>query len=157
MHRRLFRIFVIGVLVLFIFPTSGFADVWVRSFSDGNFGTYTGGGNKSLSDNLCVYNSDTENYYVTGTGNHGSFIVKAGSEELDFHAYYNDEEGTTGNVEIFHNTQSALQSGADTSSTSCGGGANMNANVQVVFFAADMAAAEGGVYTGTLSIMVEPE
>lgn len=122
--------------------------------------TFTGSGARSEGADLCIYtNSTAGRYRVTavGSGSGGAFKIKNQTtlEELDYALNWNDQNGTSGGVPISSGTALTNQTGADTASTNCSGGTN--SNLQVTFSEQNLLAAEAGTYSGSLSIMVEPD
>jgi hypothetical protein len=150
--RSLMVFFFLGGL---LFPPVVRADVQVSGFIDFSFGSWGGSGGISDDDDLCVHNSVTSNYYLTATGDGPGFSLVKGGDTIDYTVRWNDQTGTTGNIALSSGVQSALQSGANTSSTNCGGG--NNANLQVSITEGELSAAVPGAYTGTLTILIEPE
>lgn len=132
--------------------------VRITGISDRAFGTWNGSSTMDSNDDVCIYtNKAAATYYITatGSGTGGAFELDDGSSNvLPYHVYYNDVTGTTGEVEQTTAIKSAQQSGADTSSQTCGGGNNANYHVRIVN--TDLLVVPSGTYTGTLTIVVSP-
>ena len=122
--------------------------------------TFTGSGTRSDGADLCIYtNSTAGRYRVTalGSGSGGAFKIKNQTtlEELDYALNWNDQNGASGGAPISSGTPLTNQTGADTNSTTCSGGTN--SNLQVTFSEQNLLAAKSGTYSGSVSIMVEPD
>ena len=131
--------------------------VRISGLADLALGTWSGSGSKTANDDVCVYtNNPGAGYRVTATGNGtgGAFTVASGAETVAYEVRWNDQTGTAGNVQLTSGVQLASQTGANTSSQTCGG--LNSANFQVTFTSSALAAAKSGAYTGLLSIVVEP-
>jgi hypothetical protein len=81
---------------------------------------------------------------------------KNGSITIPYAVSWNHATGTTGEALMTYNTATATQTGANNTSVDCGGGASLNANFHVHFDGASLQTAPSGVYTGTLTLLVEP-
>lgn len=132
--------------------------VKITSVGDLGFGTYSGAlADLDQNDNVCIYrNNSAGTYYVTATASEGDFeLVDGVKAPIPYTVYFNDVEGTTGEIELEYNTKSAQQSGANVTSLNCGGGTNANFHVNIA--QADITVADAGSYTGTLILLVEPQ
>lgn len=122
-----------------------------------NFGTWTGSGDLTQNENVCIYtNQATGLYTVTasGSGAASAFTLTDGGNTLAYTVYFNDVSGIVGEVQLNTTVANNTQTGANTASQTCGGGNNANYRVNIA--SAALAAAPSGIYTGTLTIVVEP-
>jgi hypothetical protein len=129
----------------------------ISSVADISFGTYAGSGDLNANDDVCVYTNKTGGAYrVTGTGSGaaGAFTLASGGNTLSYAVFFNDQSGTTGEQSLTAGTPLGSQSGANTSSLTCGGSNDANFHVRIV--EANLLAVPSGAYTGTLSLLVEP-
>ena len=132
----------------------------ISGISDLAFGTYSGSGDLTANDDVCIYTNDaTAGYKVrmfdSSTLSAAGFSVQntGGNAQIPYTVKWNTAAGTTGNVALAYNTAVA-KTGANTTSTNCAGG--NNANFQVNLLAADMQMVPSGSYSTTLSITIEP-
>ena len=143
--------------VAFLFPLSqASSDVLVSGLSDISFASFTGYGDISSNTTLCIC-SDTNSYNVTvyGSGTAGSFSLQSGSHALNYTVYWHDTASSSGKVALTANT---AKYGMYTSFTcehyNCNGG--KNAYLELDFSESDLMAAAHGSYTGSITIIVEP-
>ena len=134
--------------------------VRVSGLADIDLGTYSGTGDESGNDDVCVFRNGAGTYSVTVTTNKGDFRISRGAggtaaEDIDFTAYWNDEDGTTGRAELTYNTALETQSGANTAAIDCGGG--VNANFSLVISESDMQTKNPNTYSATVTIVIAPE
>jgi len=128
----------------------------ISGVSDLALGAWSGTGDLSGNDDVCVYTNDASaGYQVNITNSTGSFTVaNAGATaSVPFAVKWNSTTGTSGNQAVTYNSPLA-GTGANTSSTNCGGG--NDANFEVSVLAADLSAAPADSYSSTLSITIEP-
>ena len=127
----------------------------VRSMADYAFGTYTGAGDIQSNDDLNIsVNYATAGYKVKGTGNGTSsaFTVTDGTQTIAYHAYFNDQTGVSGEIELTTNTDLTGQSGAATTISST----TTNANLHIKFLEADLQAVNAATYTGVITLLFTP-
>jgi hypothetical protein len=124
-----------------------------------DLGTFTGSGDLSANDSVCIYtNLEAGTYKITasGDGTGGAFEVKNGSNvTLPYLVFWNDQPSPSGGIALDSGTASATQGGADTNSQTCSVLGN-NANFMVRIVEAVLQGAVPDVYTGTLSLVIEP-
>ena len=132
--------------------------VRITGFADFS-ASFTGSGDIDENDDLCVYRNGPGNYRITGTGSGtaSAFTITDGSNTIAYTPSFNDQSGTTGGSALTSGTPLTAQTGADTSSQDCSSHASDNANLRVLFNEADLLAAPGGSYSGTITLVVEPE
>ncbi len=129
--------------------------VRINNLNDINLGTFGGGaGNLTGSDAFCVYRNGAGNYNInmTGSGTASAFTLASGGNTVPYSVDFVNGATTTAMA-----TGTALtgQTGANTTSETCGGADNVSINVAVAN--ADLVAAPAGTYTGTLTMVVAPE
>ncbi len=146
----------VGLLATTI-PLSCLADVRITGFSNFAFGTWVGSGDLQNSDDLCVYNSATSNYQITATGDGvgSAFTLDSSGIPVAYEVYWNDSTGTSGNVQLTTNSTLHGQSGANTSSETCGG--SNNANLEIFVPEGSLSTVTAGSFSGTLTILLEPD
>ena len=129
--------------------------VQISNLDDIDLGAFDGGA-VSGTDDVCVW-STTRSYSLTATGGDGGFVLTgaATATSLPYAVQWASAGGATSGATL---TAGASLPGLDTSATSptCQGGAALNASVIVSVSDGDMAAAVADTYTGTLTLLVEP-
>lgn len=88
-----------------------------------------------------------------GSGPDNEFSIDNGSATLPYRVWFNDSAGTGGRVRLVPNEIELNQLGANKPIAS----STPNANLSIRFTNAVLNAAEGGTYTGTLSLIVSPQ
>ena len=156
--RPLFTLSLFTLVGLFLSLSSAHAQqVRISGMQSVNFGQWASGGGVTANFDICTYRTAAPaNYDITpsGTGTAGALTLTNGTDTLVYKVRFNDSTGTGGNTEIFANTAESFGN-ADTTDNTCSGGDT--ANVQVFIEAADLQALPaGGIYTGTLSLLMEP-
>jgi hypothetical protein len=118
-------------------------------------GTYTGGGNMTGADNLCVY-SNSGGYHITATGNGtgGAFELIGTTVNLPYTVEWATSAGAGSGTAMTAGATLAGQSGTFTT-PDCG--ASDNAQVIVTVDSNDLASAPTGNYTGILTLLVAPQ
>ena len=127
--------------------------VRIAGLADLSLGTWSGSGDVNGNDDVCVYTNIASGTYritVTGNGAGNSFRAASGGNTLPYHVYWNDQTGTTGQVEVTAGTTLTNQ---NTTSSAC---ASATGNFQVKILSTDLAVVPSGGYTGTVSFLVEP-
>ena len=132
----------------------------ISGINDLSFGSYSGSGNLSLNDDVCVWTNDESGEYritAQGDGTAFAFVVKKvgdNTKQIPYTMYWNDTSGTSNNVQLTANVTSGNQTGANTQSTGCSSGAAATGNFQVVFQASDLQGAVSGSYAGVLTLTI---
>jgi hypothetical protein len=133
--------------------------VKISNLADVNFGTYSGSGDTDNSQDICAY-SNTGGYQVTATGSGAAnaFTITDGTDTIDYTLKWNDETGTSGNAALTTGTPLTGQSSSAPDS-GCNSGSNLSANVLVHIEEAELLASNPSatVYSGTVTLLVEPE
>jgi len=129
--------------------------VRVSNLNDINLGTFAGGaGNLAGSDTFCVYRNGTGNYNINmiGDGAASAFTLANGADTVAYSVDFVNGATTT---PMATGTALAGQTGANTTSDTCGGVDNVSVNVAVSNAA--LASAPAGTYSGVLTMVVAPE
>ncbi|NDC38469.1 MAG: hypothetical protein EBZ48_10505 [Proteobacteria bacterium] len=124
-----------------------------------NFGKYAGTGNLSAAVDLCIWTNNADGKYkvrAEGSGASGAFTLTDGvTGTLPYEVRWNNTTGTSGNFAISTPQQyTSLLTGANTESSTCGGG--RNANFQVTIQQAQLLARRPAIYTGVLTFVISP-
>jgi spore coat protein U-like protein len=131
--------------------------VKVSGIADLNFGSYSGIGSATQSDDVCVYTNNTNGQYrvtARGSGTAFAFTVANGAHLIPYTVRWNNSTGTGGNFSLSTNTQSSTLTGGNSTSQSCGGGAN--ANFEVSMAQAALLNVPAGTYTGVITLIIDP-
>jgi hypothetical protein len=125
-----------------------------------DLGTYSGTGDQTGNDDLCIFRNGAVNYSVKATTNKSAFVLSSGdggtpAENIAFTAYWNDVSGTTGRAELTYNTALTTQTGANTTAVNCGG--TMNANFSVVVPEANIQTMVPATYQAEVTLVIAPE
>lgn len=132
--------------------------VRISGIDDLSFGTYSGSGNFSKDQDVCIWtNQNGGNYKVKarGDGTSYAFTVSSGPGSiLPYAVKWNGATGTSGNTALTADTLSGAFSGASTTSSTCAGGET--ANYQVIFSSTDLLDVRPGTYTGVLTFIISP-
>lgn len=132
-------------------PSLAPADVRISNMHNLNLGTYTGNGDLTAQDDICVYNSAGPNYDITVTSINGTFEMSSGGSNLSYTVSFKENSGSFQSLSYNNPTQF---SGADTSSNSCSG--LTNATVQIKIVQSDLLSVRPGSYSGTIVLLVSP-
>jgi len=132
--------------------------VRISGLNDIALGTWSGTGDMTGSDSLCVW-STTRKYAVTATGSGASsaFTLTSGGTTPSTIAYtvqWADSSGASTGTAMTAGTPVTTRNTTATSTT-CAGGTNATVLVRVA--ETDLAAAPAAAYTGTLTLVVAPE
>lgn len=127
--------------------------VRISNVNDINLGSWSGVGNLSKSDDICVYDNSGGLYTATFTGSAGFTIQNTALQTLPYTVTYRDGAGLSTNV-----TSGSPKdfSKAHESSIECGGVGATNGTITITILEAEMAAKTAATYTGILTIMVAP-
>jgi hypothetical protein len=122
-----------------------------------SLGTWTGAGNMSGSDSLCVFINSGVLYSVTATGSGigGAFSVSNGSVPVAFDANWNDGSGVQS---LLPGVVLGNRANANTTSIDCAGGTGNNAVFSVEVPAANLQAVPApGTFSGTVTLTVQAQ
>jgi len=132
----------------------------ITGISDFAFGNYSGSGDLTSNDDVCVYTNDSTRQYKVRITDSSSlspsgFSVQnaAGTAHIAYTVKWNNQSGTNGNQNVSYNSHVNGEN-ANNSSASCNGA--RNANLQVNVAQAALQAASGGAYSTTLTVVIEP-
>ena len=128
----------------------------ISGINDADFGIWNGNNNITRNDDVCVYSNSTL-YQITATGDgpSGYQLVSAAGDTIDYQVRWNDVSGTNrGGSNLTSGVALTDQTGADQLSTNCSGG--NNARIRIRILSSQFDANAPGLYTGTLTILVEP-
>ena len=130
----------------------------ISGLSDFNFGQYTGSGDLQADADICIYsNTPTAGYSIRFRGSGASHAMQVDDGSGNTIAYttnFNPTIGIVGNAQAIPNTN-YTHTGANTQAVDCSIGGN-SGNIQINMLEANLQAAPNGNYTGTLTILVEP-
>lgn len=122
--------------------------------------TFTGSGNLSRGDNISVstnYGTDATRLYtvtLSGSGIGGAFTATNGVDILPYRAFYNDNTGgNSGSVEVTSGTPLTSQTRANGTLSDT----TTNAYYRLLFAEADLKSIGSGVYSGVITVVVQPE
>lgn len=132
----------------------------VTGLNDFSFGTWSGG-DLSANDDLCIGLYGANQYRVRATGDGdgidiNAFALTNGIDFLPYRVFYNDQTGTSGQVELSTSSSLLGQNAANSffNLFSC---SNQNANIGLLIENASLAATGAGAYAGTLTLTLIPE
>jgi len=126
--------------------------VQISNMNDISFGSWSGSLSMEQTDAVCIYNdSANTNYKISATSPGGVFRMTNGGNNLNFEVRFQGSSG--GFVQLTHGSPSNFTA-ANISSSNCSGGTN--ATLKVTVTESDLAAAKAGTYSGSLSLLLEP-
>lgn len=128
-----------------------FADVKISAINDISLGTYSGAGDLTGQDDVCVYNSASADYRITVTATGGAYNVTSGINSIPFEVRFKESGGSF--TQLSYGVAEPF-SGANSLSNSCSGGTN--ATIQVKILQNDVLLVRPGSYTSTLTLLIEP-
>jgi len=126
-----------------------------------SFGSWSGSGDLSSNNDLCVYHNGDGSYKVTVSDDSTlstGFAVENSTDsfEIPYSVAFNDETGTVNALAVVHSVATVAQSGANTTSVDCSVGGN-SANLSVTIAEAELSAAPAGDYDSQITIMIDPD
>jgi len=130
--------------------------VLISVLQDIAFGAF-GSSDTRINDDVCIYsNTSGGNYDVTATGSGAgnAFTIASGPNTVPYRVFWNDVVGTAGQTELSAGTTLVGQTGADRTSTTCGGG--NNANIEILIERANVESQPNGSYSGVVTLVIEP-
>lgn len=131
-------------------PATPTPAVKVSALDDVSFGVFTGDGDMTAEDAICVFNNQSPDFSVTFFTSSGSFGIANGGNSVPFTVRFRVEAG--GYTAVPYN--SAVQfSGAHVSSHNCNGGTN--AAYEIKMSRADLLSVRPGNYSATLYMVIE--
>lgn len=122
----------------------------ISAIDDVSFGAYSGNGDLSAEDSICIFNSASSSYRITFSTSTGGFNLASGANTLPFTLRYKAGGGSYQGMSY----NSATQFGsADSSSQLCGG--STNASYEVSMTQAQLLSVRPGAYSATMTIVIE--
>lgn len=130
--------------------------VQLSNVNDIFLGNYSGNGDISATESLCVYRNNTGSYQVTalGSGVSNAYSLQANGSELPFALFWNDGSGDQA---MAPNTALNNQQNTFTANTHCNNGGNNNVSIRLQASANDLSQAPAGLYQGVITFMISPE
>ena len=129
--------------------------VQISRIDDIPLGAYTGGGDMTGADNLCVYtNNGGYDITASGSGTGGAFELAQGLNTIPYTVEWATSAGAGSGTGLTSGTPLAGLGGTF-STPDCG--ATDNAQVIVTVSNTDLGAAPTGPYSGVLTLMVAPQ
>lgn len=131
----------------------------ITNLNDFVFPTWTGAGDLTLSDNVCVYvNNRGGKYQVTATGNgrNGFSLADGAGNNLAYEAQWN-VRASAGGDSLRNGNTLRNRDNADTGSIDCSSGRNLNSALTITLREAALRAAPAGTYNGVITLTVAPE
>ena len=122
-------------------------------------GTYSGVGVLQMDDIISVatnYGTAGTRLYsvtMTGSGVSGAFSISNGTDFIPYTATFNDGAGAAGAVSMLSGTKLAGQTGANAVMSDD----SLNAYYRIELSEADLQAASSGAYSGTITVVMEPQ
>jgi hypothetical protein len=133
-------------------------NVRITGLSDIAFGSLAGG-DVVRSENVCAFSStSTKGYRVTasGSGASGAFTLANGGATLAYEVQWNKLSGQTSGTNVSPNVALTGQTSAATQQQ-CNSGPASSASLILIIRDASVAAAAGGNYSGTLTLLLGPD
>ena len=130
----------------------------ISDLDDLDLGNFTGSGDLSDNDDLCVWSSGSTGYNITatGSGTAGAFTLGAGAELVIYTVEWDDTSGQTSGTSL---TSGSALTGQTTAAatTDCNAGASPSASLIVKVTESEMLGKSAAGFTGTLTLVVAPE
>ncbi len=146
--RSLFLVFAALITIL---GNHAKADVQITKLDDLSFGTWGGSGDLEQTDQICIYNTVDANYRISASTPSGNFRMNDGANILPYEIRFQGSSG--GFVQLNYNSPTGFTA-ANTSSSNCGG--STNATLKVTVTESALSSAVSGNYSGTVSLLLEP-
>ena len=126
----------------------------ITGLSDVAFGQITTASDVSISQTICVYSS-TGSYYVTASSAEGSFALTSGAGNLTYRVEWSGTAGQSSGTSLLYNQMSGPFTSIASQQT-CNSGPASSASLIVTIPATASSVATAGSYSGTLTLMIEP-
>ena len=141
-------------LLLFARVDEAFAVVRISNMNDFAFGSWSGVGDLTATDGICIYDNVPPTTYrlrFRGSGAGNAFTITNGTTTLPYTVEYRDSTAAfvtmTANVTVTF-------AGANNASTTCSGGTN--GTIRITILEANLLAATPATYSGTLTVRLQP-
>ena len=145
-----------AILFIFGWTQSALANPIVRisGFNDLTLGTWSGTGDLSDEDPVCVYKSTDTSYKISahGSGSGNAFTLSSAGSTIPYEVYFKGSIGSY--VQLTSGAIGTSFTAANMVADDCGG--LTNATLKVVATATELAKALTGNYSGTVTILLEP-
>jgi hypothetical protein len=132
----------------------------INNVDDLALGTWSGVGDLSASDNVCIHSKHTNQTYgitLTGDGAGGAFTLSSGAPTtLPYRVFWNDDISLTGRVEVFAGVKLGNQTGGSRFRNCRFVPTGTNANFSVEVSATDLEGVQSGSYSGVLTLFLSP-
>lgn len=131
--------------------------VRISGLSDINFGTYSGTGNLESDQDICVYSNIVNGRYditTQGDGAGNAYTLTNGGDTIPYSVFWSPSTGPSGGTPMTATTTLTNQLNANTQTDDCSVG-GLSANIRVLMNDADLHGISNGLYSGTLSVIVE--
>lgn len=161
-RSKFFFAFTVGFLLCYVsLPDVAQAqNMQINNIDDLALGTWSGVGNLSASDNVCIHSKHSSQTYgitLTGDGAGGAFTLSSGAPTLlPYRVYWNDDISEVGKVEVFAGVKLGSQTGGsrfrDCRFVPTGTNANFSAEVS----STDLEGVQSGTYSGVLTLFLSP-
>ncbi len=154
--------FAIGVALFCVsLPGGAWAQkVQIDNIDDLALGTWSGVGDLSAADNVCIHSRHSGQTYgitLTGDGAGGAFTLSSGAPTLlPYRVYWNDEITEVGKVEVFAGVKLGSQTGASRFRRCRFVPTGTNANFSVEISSTDLEGVQAGTYSGVLTLFLGP-
>jgi len=150
----------IAAMLIVHSPADAADKVQISGLSDISFGTLTDFSVDTVrSQSICVFAKSTvDNYRVTatGSGGGGAFLLSSGSDTLPYEVQWNSASGQTTGTKLTAGVPLGAQHSTATRDI-CDKGPPTTASLIVVLRSAAVSSAITGTYTGTLTLLIQPE
>jgi hypothetical protein len=134
------------------------SNVRITGLTDVAFGSLTGG-DVTRAQNVCAFsNTSTSGYRITasGSGASGAFTLANSGSTLAYEVQWNMLSGQASGPSLSPNVALTGQTSAATQQQ-CNSGVTTSATLILIVRGTSVAAAAGGNYTGTLTLLLGPE
>lgn len=154
--KKFYALAFCSVIFLSLIAENAFSVVRISNMNNFSFGNWPGVGDLVASDGICIYDSvggggDKYNLRATGSGAGGAFTLSTVGATLPYSVTYLGSSGAKTTL-IAGVTDEFKKS--DTTSSTCGGGTN--GTLEITILETDMALADGGTYSGVLTLLLTP-
>lgn len=137
----------------------------IHDLRDFNFGVWNvGDGTLTDNDDVCIGKTNFGAPYAVRASGDGdgfdpaAFTLSNGANQIYYNVYWNDEIGTSGNVQLSPGLTLYGQTGSVPSFAQNRNNCNRpNANIEVEITDTELQTATSGVYSGTLTLLVIPD
>ena len=124
-----------------------------------DLGSFSGSGDLSDQDNICVYHAEGAAYSISayGSGASGAFTLASAVGTVAYRVFFRDSVGSGSFVQLQNPNQSYNFTGASTASSSCADSGGVNATVKITAVESALMSAIAASYSGNLTVVVAPQ